>query len=202
MGLIEEFESKYWNQDVLVMGSDEAGRGPMAGPCVVAGVVLPKGYNNPLINDSKKLSEKRRIDLYNEIIEVAVHYEILEVSVEAIEHHNILQATRMGMEKVATGFRVGVVLADAMDLDIEIETHSIIKGDARSISIAAASILAKTYRDNLMVEYAKIYPEYGFDKHKGYGTKFHKEMILKHGRCPIHRKDFKFKDEFQMSLDI
>ncbi len=202
MGLIEEFESKYWNQDVLVMGIDEAGRGPMAGPCVVAGVVLPKGYNNPLINDSKKLSEKRRIDLYNEIIEVAVHYEILEVSVEAIEHHNILQATRMGMEKVATGFRVGVVLADAMDLDIEVETHSIIKGDARSISIAAASILAKTYRDNLMVEYAKIYPEYGFDKHKGYGTKFHKEMILKHGRCPIHRKDFKFKDEFQMSLDI
>lgn len=202
MGLIEEFESKYWKQDKWVMGIDEAGRGPMAGPCVVAGVVLPKGYDNPLINDSKKLSEKRRIELYNEIIEVAVHYEILEVSVEAIEHHNILQATRMGMEKVATGFRVGVVLADAMDLDIEVETHSIIKGDSRSISIAAASILAKTYRDNLMVEYAKIYPEYGFDKHKGYGTKFHKEMILKHGRCPIHRKDFKFKDEFQMSLDI
>jgi ribonuclease HII len=202
MGLIEEFEARYWSEGKLVMGLDEAGRGPMAGPCVVAGVVLPIGYNHPLINDSKKLSEKQRLQLYDEIIKCAIHYEIFEVSVEAIERYNILQATRMGMEKVACGYRVDVVLADAMDLNIDTETVSIIKGDARSISIAAASILAKTYRDRLMVAYAKEYPEYGFDKHKGYGTKYHKEMILKYGRCPIHRKDFRFKDEFQISLDI
>ena len=200
--LIDEFEKKYWDKNLSVVGIDEAGRGPMAGPCVVAGVVFPKGYNHPLINDSKKLSEKKRKELVEIIKKDALEYYIHVVEVEDIDKHNIYQATRLGMIEVVEHLNADVILTDAMDLGIDKEYVSIIKGDARSISIAAASILAKTYRDDLMVEYSKVYPEYGFEKHKGYGTKLHQEAIHKYGRTPIHRKTFQFKGEGQISLDI
>lgn len=201
--LVKEFESKYWCKNELVVGIDEAGRGPMAGPCVVAGVVFPVGFDHDLINDSKKLSPKKRDELCELIKDNALWYAIEVVDVEAIDSHNIYRATQMGMELITNTSPAAVSLTDAMPLtEVEIPFESIVKGDQRSISIAAASILAKTYRDELMVEYDKIYPEYGFAQHKGYGTAKHKEAILTYGRCPIHRKTFTFKDEFQISLDI
>lgn len=202
--LIEEFELGFWNQDKLIVGIDEAGRGPMAGPCMVAAVVFPKGFYHPDINDSKKLSKSKREALVDIIESNALWYRVSVISEDTIDSKNIYRAVQDEMTELATSFNVDVILTDAMPLPSiqEIEVHSLIKGDSRSISIAAASILAKTARDKYMMKLDSKYPMYGFGKHMGYGTKLHKEAILKYGRTPHHRKTFKFKDETQISFDI
>ncbi|MDD6710955.1 ribonuclease HII [Sharpea porci] len=177
-----------------IIGLDEAGRGPMAGPLVVGGVIFPKGFYDERINDSKKLTEKKREALYDFIIEKALAYDIEVISVEEVDKLNVYEASRTGMRRIIE--RIGVkpdfALTDAMPLgDDAIDHLSIIKGDAKSMSIGGASILAKVTRDRIMKEYAKIYPEYGFEKHKGYVTKAHKEALAKYGICPIHRRSFK-----------
>lgn len=203
MGLIEEFEQQYWHQDKLVLGLDEAGRGPMAGPCIVCGVIFPKGYDHSEINDSKAMSEKKRESLYEIIQRDSVAIYVEEVSVETIDELNIYQAVKEAMIKIAKQAKADVVLSDALDFQVEGKSViSIIKGDARSLSIAAASIVAKVTRDRLMIQLDETYPEYGFKNHKGYGTKAHKAAILKYGRTEAHRKHFRFKDEDQISLDI
>ncbi|AMC93508.1 hypothetical protein AOC36_05790 [Erysipelothrix larvae] len=203
MGLIHEFEKPLWDIGKTVVGIDEAGRGPMAGPCICCGVVFPMGFDDERINDSKKLTEKKREALVELIKSNCLWYHIEVVDVETIDTQNIYIATQQAMYKIACLAPCDTVLTDAMPLEgTNKHVIDIIKGDQKSISIAAASILAKTYRDQLMVEYASIYPMYGFEKHKGYGTKAHKEAILKYGRSPIHRKTFKFKEEIQISLDI
>lgn len=203
MGLIHEFESQYWAKDTLVLGLDEAGRGPMAGPCVVAGVVFPKGYDHPLINDSKQLSDKKRRALSEIIYRDALCTYIEIIDAKTIDQKNIYQVVKEAMMKISIQSDVSVVLSDAMPFEINDKVVvSIVKGDSRSISIAAASILAKTLRDDFMLELDAMYPEYGFKDHKGYGTQKHKEAILKYGRCDAHRKTFRFKDEAQLSLDI
>lgn len=201
--LIDEFENILWQENHSVCGIDEAGRGPMAGPCVVSGVIFPKNYYHADINDSKKLSPKKRDELVSLIKEHALWYKVVVVDVDQIDLHNIYRATQMAMEEIANSAPASYILTDAMPLlDSRQPFESIVKGDSRSMSIAAASVLAKTYRDALMVELDRMYPEYGFAKHKGYGTKAHREAILKYGRTKHHRKTFKFKDEDQISLDI
>ena len=203
MGLTDEFEKTYWNKNKLVLGIDEAGRGPMAGPLVVSGVIFPLGYDNPLINDSKKLTEKQRSLLAVEIQSSALWTQTIVVSAQEIDCSNIYKETQEAMTKIANASIAEMVLSDAMPLPKASKPYlSLIKGDQRSISIAAASILAKTKRDEMMIAYDATYPEYGFKSHKGYGTKKHKEAILKFGRCKIHRQTFKFKDEKQISFDI
>ena len=177
-----------------IIGLDEAGRGPMAGPLVVGGVIFPKGFYDERINDSKKLTEKKLEALYDFIIEKALAYDIEVISVEEVDKLNVYEASRTGMRRIIE--RIGVkpdfALTDAMPLgDDAIDHLSIIKGDAKSMSIGGASILAKVTRDRIMKDYAKIYPEYGFEKHKGYVTKAHKEALAKYGICPIHRRSFK-----------
>ena len=177
-----------------IIGLDEAGRGPMAGPLVVGGVIFPKGFYDERINDSKKLTEKKREALYDFIIEKALAYDIEVISVEEVDKLNVYEASRTGMRRIIE--RIGVkpdfALTDAMPLgDDAIDHLSIIKGDAKSMSIGGASILAKVTRDRIMKDYAKIYPEYGFEKHKGYVTKAHKEALATYGICPIHRRSFK-----------
>ena len=197
-----EYESKY----DYIIGLDEAGRGPMAGELVVAGVIFPKGFYDEKINDSKQLSEKKREALYDLIVENALAYDIEIISVEDVDSLNVYQASKLGMEKCIENLKREKMfaLSDAMPLNYA-DHEAIIKGDAKSISIGAASILAKVTRDRLMKEYAKIYPEYGFDKHKGYVTKMHKEAIEKYGVCPIHRKSFAPVQKIlnkQMSFDF
>lgn len=188
-----EYENKYKHLGVIA-GVDEAGRGPLAGPVVCACVVMPLDANKIIdgINDSKKLSSKKRENLYQKIIETAISYNIVEVDQNTIDNINILNATKQGMILAIKNLKIepNIVLIDAVKLDINIRQENIIKGDAKSYNIAAASILAKVYRDRLMLNYCKEYPEYGFDKHKGYGTKLHIENLKKYGPCPIHRKSF------------
>lgn len=189
-----EFESKaYSNGFCNVCGVDEAGRGPLAGPVCAAAVILPKGLIIEGVNDSKKLTEKKREKIFDVIKEQAVSYGIGWASVEEIEEINILNAAMLAMKRAVENLSV---TADFAYIDgnktppIDIPCEAVVKGDARSMSIAAASILAKVSRDRLMYEYAEKYPEYGFDKHKGYGTKLHNEKILEFGAAPIHRKSF------------
>lgn len=184
------YEHEYWSKDQLIVGIDEAGRGPLAGPLSVAGVVFPMGYENPDIYDSKALSEKKRDALFEVIKEDALWFEIIEVSEEEIDRLNILEADRQAMKTIALNAPADIVLSDAMKMDIDKKVIDLIKGDQKSISIAAASILAKVTRDRIMKEYDTIYPEYGFGKHKGYGTKQHMEAIEKYGITPIHRRSF------------
>ena len=184
------YERKYWNQgNEYILGLDEAGRGPWAGPLVVAGCILPKGYKNDEINDSKKLSMKKREKLFDEIIKSAIAYDILFISAQDVDKLNPKQASINGMYEVFSSIKptAQVVLIDAEKVPkIKAKTESIIKGDAKSISIAAASILAKVARDRYMIEIANKYPEYHFDSNKGYGTIEHLKAIQKFG--PI--KDF------------
>lgn len=184
------YERKYWNQgNEYILGLDEAGRGPWAGPLVVAGCILPKGYKNDEINDSKKLSMKKRERLFDEIIKSAIAYDILFISAQDVDKLNPKQASINGMYEVFSSIKptAQVVLIDAEKVPkIKVKTESIIKGDAKSISIAAASILAKVARDRYMIEIANKYPEYHFDSNKGYGTIEHLKAIQKFG--PI--KDF------------
>ena len=178
----------------LIAGMDEVGRGPLCGPVVCAAVIMPLDESSLIegIDDSKKVSEKKRKVLSEKIKEKAIAYSICEVSPEVIDEINILEATKLCMQNCikTIAVRPDALLVDAVKADFGVYTRSLIKGDALSYSIGAASILAKVYRDTMMEEYAKIYPEYGFEKHKGYGTKAHIDAIKKYGPCPIHRKTF------------
>ena len=177
----------------LVCGVDEAGRGPLAGPVCAAAVILPPNTIIEGVNDSKKLSEKKREQLFDVVIEKSLAYCIAFGSVEEIEQHNILATTMNTMKRAVEGLSVKAQYAiiDGNKIpSLDIPCEYVIKGDAKSMSIAAASILAKVSRDRLMLEYAKEYPQYCFEKHKGYGTKLHTEMILKYGPSKIHRMSF------------
>ena len=177
-----------------VCGVDEAGRGPLAGPVCAAAVILPPDLEIEGLNDSKKLSEKRREALYDIIKEKAVAYSIAFANVEEIEEYNILQATFMAMNRAVEGLsqKADYVLIDGNKIppQLSVSAEYIIGGDAISASIAAASVLAKVTRDRLMVEMEEIYPGYDFKKHKGYGTKVHREALLELGPSPIHRMSF------------
>jgi ribonuclease HII len=176
-----------------ICGVDEAGRGPLAGPVCAAAVILPEGCMIEGVNDSKKLTEKKREALYDVIIETAVACSIAFGTVAEIERDNILKTTMNTMKRAVEGLGVKAdyAMIDGNRLPpLDIPSEYIIKGDARSMSIAAASILAKVTRDRLMLEYAERYPEYCFEKHKGYGTQLHVEKILEYGPCPIHRLSF------------
>ncbi len=189
---MKEYEYTY-EACSCICGIDEAGRGPLAGPVVAAAVVLPKDCRILYLNDSKKLSEKRRELLFDEIREKARAYGVGMASPRRIDEINILQATYEAMRQAVE--KLGVVpdllLNDAVTIPgINIMQIPIIKGDARSVSIAAASILAKVTRDRMMGEYDRLYPQYGFAKHKGYGTAAHIEALRTHGPCPVHRRTF------------
>ena len=177
----------------MVCGVDEAGRGPLAGPVCAAAVILPKGLELPGLNDSKKLTDKKRRELFPIIKEQAVAYGIGMASHEEIDRINILQATYLAMERAIAQLdgKTDFALIDgnrAKDFGLPVRT--VVKGDSLSASIAAASILAKVTRDDLMLEMAEKYPEYGFEVHKGYGTKAHYEALRNHGHSPIHRVTF------------
>ncbi len=189
---MREYE-KLYSSCRAICGIDEAGRGPLAGPVVAGAVILPKDCEILYLNDSKKLSEKRREELFSEIKEKAVAWNVGIADVDVIDKINILQATYEAMRNAIAGLSVppDLLLNDAVLIpDVETKQVKIIKGDAKSVSIAAASIMAKVTRDHLMTEYDKQYPEYGFAKHKGYGTAVHIAAIKKYGACPIHRKTF------------
>lgn len=176
-----------------IAGIDEAGRGPLAGPVVVAGVVMLLETENLIdgVNDSKKLSAKKRDSLYDKILLTALEVQVAVVGWEEIDTLNILNATKKGMLRCISGFKLAdKVLIDAVKLDSPLPTLSIIHGDALSYSIAAASIVAKVTRDRLMEQYHKLYPQYNFAKHKGYGTAEHIKLLKQFGPCPIHRKTF------------
>ncbi len=202
-----EFENRYYQQGYdYIIGLDEAGRGPMAGELVVAGVIFPQGFYDERIYDSKQLSAKKRETMYDIIIEHALAYHIEIISVADVDKLNVYRASQKGMEKCVEKLKRETMFAltDAMPLH-HINHLAIIKGDTLSLSIAAASILAKVTRDRLMIRHAEEYPEYGFEKHKGYVTKSHKEALARLGPCPIHRRSFKPIQQYmqeQMSLDI
>lgn len=203
-----EYENKYRSIGYkFVVGTDEAGRGPIAGPLVVAACILPVDYDNPLIDDSKKLNEKKREILFEEIKKVALDYSIEIISVEEVDKLNIYKASKIGMERCLKKLThpYDVVLTDAMPIDCNVPFEAIIKGDAKSQSIAAASILAKVTRDHIMLELAALYPEYDLENNKGYGTKKHLDAIEEHGILPIHRTTYepiKSKLVEQLSFDI
>ena len=188
-----EFDSQLRSDHGLFCGVDEAGRGPLAGPVCCAACILPEDVRIDGLNDSKKISEKKREALFDEIRAKALCFNIVFVDSETIDRINILAATMLGMKQAVEGL-VSVPAFAAIDgnkvPDLSIPAESFVKGDARSASIAAASVLAKVSRDRLMREYAEKYPQYGFEKHKGYGTKQHYEAIEKYGVLPIHRRTF------------
>ena len=189
---LQEYERKY-SEYQFVCGIDEVGRGPLAGPVVAGAVILPKNCDILYINDSKKLSEKKREELYDVIMEKAIATGIGYANVERIDEINILQATYEAMRDAINnlGVKPDVLLNDAVTIPgVDIQQVPIIKGDAKSISIGAASIIAKVTRDRLMVQYDSVFPEYGFASNKGYGSQVHIEAIKKYGPCPIHRRTF------------
>ncbi len=189
---MREFENKYSDLGA-VAGIDEAGRGPLAGPVVAAAVILPKDIFLPFLNDSKKVTEKRRDVLFDQIKQEAIAYGIGIASNALIDEINILQATYEAMREAISKLSKtpDILLVDAVHIpDINIKQVGIVKGDAKSVNIAAASILAKVTRDRLMLEYDKIYPEYGFASNKGYGTAKHIEALKAYGACDIHRRSF------------
>ncbi len=178
---------------VHICGVDEAGRGPLAGPVCAAAVILPEGKCIEGVNDSKKLSEKKREALFEVIKEEAASYSIAFATVEEIEEMNILNATMLAMRRAVEGLTVPAdyAMIDGNRLpELSIDSEYIVKGDAKSMSIACASILAKVSRDRLLYRYAEEYPQYHFDKHKGYGTKAHVEALKTYGPCPYHRLSF------------
>lgn len=188
-----KFEKQYGESFHIICGIDEAGRGPFAGPVVAGAVILPAGLKIEGLNDSKKVSPKRREELYEEISEKAISVGIGMSSPARIDRINILQATYEAMRHAVEDLDVvpDLLLNDAVTIpDLPIRQVGIIKGDAKSLSIAAASIMAKVTRDRIMVEYAELYPEYGFDKNKGYGSEEHRAALKQYGPCPIHRHTF------------
>ena len=189
---LSEYERKY-GEYTYICGIDEVGRGPLAGPVVAGAVILPKDCDILYINDSKKLTEKKREELYDIIMEKAIATGIGYASVERIDEINILQATFEAMRDAISKLSVSpdILLNDAVTIpEVTIQQVPIIKGDAKSISIGAASIVAKVTRDRLMVEYDKVFPEYGFASNKGYGAAAHIEALKKYGPTPIHRRSF------------
>ena len=186
-------ESCYKNGFQLVCGVDEAGRGPLAGPVCAAAVILPPNIVIPGLNDSKKLSDKRRRELFPVIKEQALAYAIALVDEAEIDEVNILQATFRAMERAVKELPAvpDYVLVDGNKLpQLDVEAQAVVHGDSLSASIAAASVLAKVTRDDIMLELAKTYPQYGFEIHKGYGTKAHYDALRAHGPCKIHRMTF------------
>ena len=177
-----------------ICGIDEAGRGPLAGPVVIAAVIMPEGSMIEGVNDSKKVSEKKREKLYDQIIEEAISYSVAIIGQDEIDSINILNATKKGLPMALQELteKPDLIIVDALEhIDtLGIPYESIIKGDAKAYSIAAASIIAKVTRDRIMREWATVYPQYSFDIHKGYGTAKHIAAIKEHGLCPIHRKSF------------
>lgn len=193
MSLLSEYDEAVRNSIGSFCGVDEAGRGPLAGDVYAAAVILDP--NKPIdgLNDSKKLSEKKREILYDEIIENAEDYCIAIATITEIEELNILNAAMLAMKRAISGLdsSFNLALIDGNKIpDIPCEARAVIKGDGISASIAAASILAKVTRDRYMMQMAEKYPEYGFEQHKGYGTKLHREKILEFGPCPLHRPSF------------
>lgn len=193
--------SELWNFEhicydegfTVVCGIDEAGRGPLAGPVCASAVILPRDLEIEGLNDSKKLSDKRRRTLFDQITAQAVAYGIAFATEQEIDEINILQATFLAMRRALAQLSVqpSVALIDGnRETDFGLPVKTIVKGDSLSANIAAASILAKVTRDDFMLEQAARYPEYGFDVHKGYGTKAHYEALRKYGPCPIHRRTF------------
>ena len=203
-----EYENKYYELGYSkIMGIDEAGRGPLAGPLVVAGVIFKKGYENPDINDSKKISEAKREQLFNIIKENAEYIAIKIVDERTIDKLDIYHATKWAMEEIVKEAwqACDVVLVDAMKIEVkDKEVLPLIHGDALSTSIAAASIIAKVTRDRLMYELDEKYPEYDFKNNKGYGTKKHMEAIDKYGIRECHRMSYApvYRAASQMKLDI
>ena len=189
-----EFEQKHFDEGYrLICGVDEAGRGPLAGPVCAAAVILPANIEIPGLNDSKKLTDKRRRELYPLIKEKALAYGIAFADHKEIDEINILQATYLAMERALAqlSIRPDIALIDgnrAKDFGIPVQT--VVKGDSLSANIAAASVLAKVTRDDVMLEMAESFPQYGFEVHKGYGTKAHYEALSEYGPCPIHRMTF------------
>lgn len=202
---IQKIEKSLYGQGIKsICGIDEAGRGPLAGPVVVASVIMPQDSMIEGVNDSKKISEKKREVLYEKIIEEALAYGVGIIEQNEIDRINILNATKEGLtisiqeleknlkEKKRDFDKPEIILVDALTkIDTDgISYRSIIKGDAKSYSIAAASIIAKVTRDRIMRQWDEVYPEYGFEKHKGYGTAMHIKAIKEYGLCPLHRKSF------------
>lgn len=191
---LTEIEREYWGKNgVLLAGMDEVGRGPLAGPVAAACVVMPSEPLIEYVNDSKKLSEKKRAAVYQDIITNATGYGVSFVEHSVVDEINILQATKLAFKQAFSSVDLPItdVLVDAVEgLNIRPRQRAIIHGDALSYLIAAASIIAKVERDAFMLEQHKLYPEYGFDKNKGYGTKQHIEALKQYGPCPIHRRSF------------
>lgn len=192
---MKKMEEELYEKGIkLIGGIDEAGRGPLAGPVVVACAVMPKDSMIEGVNDSKKISEKKRERLYDEIIENAISYEVGIIDQNTIDDINILNATKLGLTTAVKGLNVKpeIILVDALtNIDTcGIPYQSIVKGDAKCYSIACASIIAKVTRDRIMRQWDEIYPQYGFEKHKGYGTAAHMQAIREYGLCPLHRHSF------------
>ncbi|MEG2414103.1 MAG: ribonuclease HII [Clostridia bacterium] len=190
-----EFEDKYLAQGLhLIAGVDEVGRGPLAGSVVVACVIMPLGKDEIIlgVNDSKKLSEKKREELNEKILAKAICCNIVEMNEKIIDEINILNATKLAMKNAINGMETQpqITLIDAVNIDCNSPIEAIVKGDAKSYSIACASIVAKVWRDNQMKEYDKIYPQYGFASNKGYGSAQHIQALKECGKCPIHRNSF------------
>ncbi|MGN0565305.1 MAG: ribonuclease HII [Candidatus Limousia pullorum] len=186
-------KTAYENGYNLVCGVDEAGRGPLAGPVCAAAVVLPKGLILEGVNDSKKLTEKKREALFDVITEQALDWSVAFATVEEIEEINILNAAMLAMKRAVEGLKNPVdfaIIDGNRKPPLEIDCEAVVKGDAKSMSVAAASILAKVSRDRILRQYAVDYPQYGFEKHKGYGTKVHVEALKKYGPCEVHRPSF------------
>lgn len=202
-----EYEDKYAEEGMnYIVGIDEAGRGPLAGPLVIAGVILPPGYKNDNINDSKQITEKKRRELFEIIKQDALEIKINIVDVETIDKFNIYDATKKGMEEILRriDLKYDAIFVDAMPLsNVKKPVLSLIKGDQLSISIAAASIIAKVTRDDIMIELDKYYPYYDLKNNKGYGTKKHMLALEEFGATPIHRKSYApVQRAMQMKLKV
>ena len=190
-----KYEMHYWRSGFdYIAGVDEVGRGPLAGPVVSAAVILPEGITIPGVDDSKKISAKKREMLFPVITDKAIAIGIGIIGEQEIDEINILNATHKAMRVALSQLTIqpNIVMVDGNEADIgKFKQVNIVKGDQKSMSIAAASIVAKVTRDRMMVDYDRIYPEYGFANHKGYGTKFHIEALKKYFACPIHRRSFR-----------
>jgi len=188
-----EFEKQYAEHGIVI-GVDEAGRGPLAGPVSVGAAIIPADFSHPLINDSKKITEKRREALYDELVlRDDIQWEVCLVDAKEVDEVNVLKATHLGMARAvaALGVTPGMCLIDGLKVpDFPYPHVGIVKGDSKSLAIATASIFAKVTRDRIMREAAERYPGYGFEKHKGYGTKGHLEALRTLGPCPLHRRSF------------
>lgn len=203
-----DYQEQFYSEKVeFIVGVDEAGRGPLAGPVVAAAVILPRAYINKEINDSKQLTAKKRDKLFDEINENALAVGVGIVSAEKIDEVNIYEATKIAMKEAISNLkhRFDIVLTDAMKLQgFEVPVIDIIKGDAKALPIAAASIIAKVTRDRIVDELAKQYPEYAFDEHKGYGTKKHLDALKKYGPIPhIHRYTYRpVRESIEKQMNI